>query len=241
MGIAASQARLLLLTARKSDMEFRAQVISQRKIVLAMQTEQLARDYSTAISNRILKFVWNINSNDGSTVDEVLTYSSLTSKNAAIIGQFRVIMPSEAYTAADGQSYNYKIVVDKLPNGADPSKYQVIPDIDRNVYAFQNALRNGSIYIQQLNVQGEAENAKNTWATVPFQSAAFIKDELNTDDDAMAQSIYEARSLIIQNQDKMLDLELKQVETQQKAADNEIESVKKILDKNIEKSFKTFA
>lgn len=241
MGIAASQARLLLLTARKSDMEYRAQVISQRKIVLAMQTEQLARDYSTAISNRVLKLTWNLNSNDGSTVDEVLTYAGLTAKNSNIIGQFRVIMPSEAYAAANGEKLNYKIVVDKLPDGADPSRYQVIPNINSNVVAFQNALRNGSLYVQKLQITGEAENATNVWKTESWQGAAYIKDELNTNDDAMAQSMYEAKSLIIQNQDKMLDLELKQVETQQKAADNEMESVKKILDKNIEKSFKTFA
>ena len=51
MGLALSQARMLLLTARKSDLEYRAQAISQRKINLAMQTEQLANDYSNAMQN----------------------------------------------------------------------------------------------------------------------------------------------------------------------------------------------
>ena len=52
MGLASSQARMLLLTARKSDLEYRAQAISQRKINLAMQTEQLANDYSNAIDRK---------------------------------------------------------------------------------------------------------------------------------------------------------------------------------------------
>ena len=49
MGLASSQARMLLLTARKSDLEYRAQMISQRKMNLALETERLATDYSRAI------------------------------------------------------------------------------------------------------------------------------------------------------------------------------------------------
>ena len=54
MGLAASQARLLLLTARKSDLEFRAQQITNSEMILAMQTEQIAREYSIKISNQAL-------------------------------------------------------------------------------------------------------------------------------------------------------------------------------------------
>ena len=43
MGLAASQARLLLLTARKSDLEYRAQQITNAEMILAMQTETVAR------------------------------------------------------------------------------------------------------------------------------------------------------------------------------------------------------
>ena len=39
----------------------------------------------------------------------------------------------------------------------------------------------------------------------------------------------------------MLDLELKQIETQHKAIETEYDSVKKVIDKNIEVSYKIFA
>lgn len=48
MGMAASQARLLTLTARKSDLEFRAQQITNSEMILAMQTEVAAKEYSNA-------------------------------------------------------------------------------------------------------------------------------------------------------------------------------------------------
>ena len=51
MGMAASQARLLTLTARKSDLEFRAQQITNSEMILAMQTEVAAKEYSNAMSN----------------------------------------------------------------------------------------------------------------------------------------------------------------------------------------------
>ena len=44
----------------------------------------------------------------------------------------------------------------------------------------------------------------------------------------------------IQKQDKILELRLEQVQTEQSAIEKEIESVKNIIGKNIENSFKTF-
>lgn len=49
-----------------------------------------------------------------------------------------------------------------------------------------------------------------------------------------------AKLQYIQSIDKQLELEQKQIETQHKAAETEVESVKKVIDKNIESSFKAF-
>ena len=49
-----------------------------------------------------------------------------------------------------------------------------------------------------------------------------------------------AKTEIIQNQDRTLELRLKQLDTEQSALTNEIDAVKKVLKDNIEKSFKTF-
>ena len=49
--MSASQARLLMLTARKSDLEYQAQQICQQKLALAQQEEEIAVKYNNAISN----------------------------------------------------------------------------------------------------------------------------------------------------------------------------------------------
>lgn len=50
-----------------------------------------------------------------------------------------------------------------------------------------------------------------------------------------------AKMSIIQAEDKKLELKLKDLDTQQEAINTEMDSVKKVVDKNIEQSFKAFA
>ena len=49
MGLAASAGRESMLTARKSDIEFKVQVINQRRTCLAQQASQLARAFANAM------------------------------------------------------------------------------------------------------------------------------------------------------------------------------------------------
>jgi len=45
MGIAATQARLMMIVGYKSDLEFGMQMISQKRMVLAWQAQQAAESY----------------------------------------------------------------------------------------------------------------------------------------------------------------------------------------------------
>ena len=57
--------------------------------------------------------------------------------------------------------------------------------------------------------------------------------------DKMIQDI-NAKTSIIQQEDQQLELRLKQLDTEQKALSTEMEAVKKVVDSNVESSFKTF-
>ena len=50
-----------------------------------------------------------------------------------------------------------------------------------------------------------------------------------------------ARTSIIQEEDRTLELRLKQLDTEQKALSTEMEAVKKVISDNVEKTFKTFS
>ncbi len=51
----------------------------------------------------------------------------------------------------------------------------------------------------------------------------------------------DAKTTVIQQQDKTLELHLDQLDTEQQAIQTELDAVKKVIDKNIEETFKTFA
>ncbi len=78
MGLAASQGRLLLLTARKSDLEFRAQEISQRRLILATELESVASEYARASANRQMKLTTFVKMGQANQTAAVnLTYYNL--------------------------------------------------------------------------------------------------------------------------------------------------------------------
>ena len=254
MGLAASQARLLLLTARKSDLEYRAQMICQRKVMLAMQTEELAMDQTKALSNRALFFTYNASTNEKGTKEELLTYDGFTALGNST--RYRLVVN-------DGTSNTGKIVCKDIEK--EWTKYG-FPSLEKakeemveikglnNTKYLQDMISSGRYLIQQENLEQQdvtttGENGEevtttqtiSTWNTIPLQGMSDVRSRLDDTDDAAASAEYEYKSLIIQNQDKQLDVELKQVETQQKACETEIDSVKDIMKKNIEKTFKTFA
>ena len=70
---------------------------------------------------------------------------------------------------------------------------------------------------------------------------SMFKQSFYTEDDAQVAADYEAATAEIQAQDKQLELQIKRIETEHKAIETEMESVKKVIDKNIENSYKSFA
>ena len=63
----------------------------------------------------------------------------------------------------------------------------------------------------------------------------------NLDPDSQDSSTLQMRIEALQQIDKALELQLRRVDTQQQAIQTEIAAVQKVIDKNIDLSFKTFA
>lgn len=107
---------------------------------------------------------------------------------------------------------------------------------DANIY--------DSAYIQRMLLTGEfkLQQAKpdNSYEDMVWQGSTMISEISDTSDDSAAEAEYEAAAIEFQKKDKILEMRLNQVETQQKAVQTEIDSVKKTVKENIESSFKTF-
>ena len=103
MGLAASQARLLSLTARIHDVEYQAQMIQSAKLQLAMQEDEAYRKYNDALDAQTLTFQ-NLNGDRvkasfynlcglGSIDNNIATDKSYVFRD----GGDRLIVPSEIY------------------------------------------------------------------------------------------------------------------------------------------------
>ena len=90
-------------------------------------------------------------------------------------------------------------------------------------------------------IQQEDPQADNGWSDFEWQGSSRVTEVLDTTDDAAAEAKYEAAMQEIQKKDKILELRLEQVKTEESAIETEIESIKQVISKNIEDSFGTFA
>lgn len=78
MGLAASQARFLCITARKADCEYKSTELAQQKLEITNQLSDISTEYSNAMN--ATKLVW---SNDSVTGDFALSYGLLMMPSAA--------------------------------------------------------------------------------------------------------------------------------------------------------------
>jgi len=414
MGLSASQGRMLLLTARKNDLEFRAQQISQQRLNLTSQLEKISSDYEEATSNRdmVINCMGTQTSNSGTSTTFNLTYSALTSGLIAAVKNGNITEENagiQANSAADS-FYNggYKVngmyrltdadgnivvsSIDEIPGISESSikeleagessasistttpktvdaysmgivhtsdkysfdiaektetkagegielkdneyylstegtatksrseaaqvgvkddgtgenvlnTYKIITlnsvsDDNWSSYKFaevskttktynainkdggsiqkgtgkneykvgdktyvvdealsvdngsgstgcsnylQECLRNGLYTIESYNSQSDATTEDDKWSTVSWDSLSQITDENYDDDDDAASAKYKRLQQQIETKDKKLEMELDNIETQRSAVTTEVESVQKVIDDNVEKTFKTFA
>ncbi len=246
MGLAASQARLLLLTARKSDLEYRAQQITNSEMILAMQTEEVAREYSNKLSNQTLKY---INSSDSTEIE--ITASNLSDLSATgmklqiYCGQDENGNPIWNDWKSDGTKTitNY---TDEEGKSISVDEYKALSDEDKTKFK-ENFVMNGETnnytgpeILEGIN-GGTMRIVTAAGEEVDAINGTGFSVAYNTADDAKADAEYRSKTAAIQIKEKRLQMDLQQVETQQKACDTEIDSVKKVMEKNIERTFKVFS
>lgn len=107
MGLAASQARFLAITARKMNCEFESMQIAQQKLSVTREQQKAAQEYQDAMT--ATKLVWDADSNcDGTgdvynlSYDLMMTPSALNEYDAFLVTdtQGRVVLSESMFGAA---------------------------------------------------------------------------------------------------------------------------------------------
>lgn len=102
MGLAASQARYLCLTARMSDLVFEGQQISQQRLQLTRESQEIAAKYSEAMNNTVMQAI----TPEGGT--QQLTYQILTSKDP-FTGLSMRLVDENGYVVSPPKTYTMTV------------------------------------------------------------------------------------------------------------------------------------
>lgn len=233
MGMSASQGRFLLLTAQKSNNEYQAQCITFERSMLASNVERWTAEYNEATQNETLLYGQvnsnNINYNAKLRYDDIVRDADDGGMSMSLIS-----------------ATSNKIVVPSLPNpipdGKTEKDYFVCPDVNDSDFLEKN-LREGNFLFVDKDATMIAFTSPEEWNKYTFSDTpinSFILNTYDKTDDAEAQSLYDERVSRFQRADKLLECQLKKLETEHNALQTEIESVQKVIKDNVEASFKTF-
>lgn len=144
-----------------------------------------------------------------------------------------------------------KKAYDSAPNPATPTEnqdkltYFIAQDLNTKVERQEKA-------IIDINEEGRIQSIMYEDSSAKYAVSTATKTDTAAYDDAMNQyhydmEVYEkriqdinAKTEKIQEQDRTLELRLRQLDTEQEALQTEMEAVQKVIQKNIESTFKTF-
>ena len=108
------------------------------------------------------------------------------------------------------------------------------------------ALEHGIVTMEQVQYQEEGETTAEemnqyAWTSITYTSCSDLTEESDETAIAKAEVEYEQISAEIQAKDKKYDNDLKDLDTEHDALQTEYESIKSVIEKNVERSFKAFS
>lgn len=268
MGMAASQARMLSLTSRLSDLELKAQQIANTKIRLSDASSEASSAYNLALSKETLTVFTGINT-DGSRTYANATLSNLLNSKASSTDKYRYIETSDGRAVVDSSIMNafqnnptsvdnfarqmlgldanaslssskeaysyYSKIFDKLTH----DQYYDATPVQNNSDWLNSQVEAGLLYLYEWDKDsndGKGDFVGKSWDSGDT-SLVSKQDDHN---EAKAEAEYNATMKDIEAKESRLDAELKKIDTEHNAVQTEIDSVKGVISKNIERSFKIF-
>ena len=235
MGLAASQARYLDLTARKSNIEFQGQMVNQQRTELANESAGIFAEMLTI---------------DPPTAPTMAQFKSpaynFDGVNPSSTNKFKLINWGDATSSG---TYDVKIRYNTGRGTTDEPDYVTVDGVADLVF---NEGKIKSIKAISLDMDATSPEYADIGIGVTHTTSVSSYTNEEKYDEAVQNYNYEnaqyqkkmselqARTQKIQVQDRTLELQLRQLDTEQEALQTELESVKKVIESSIDQIFKTF-
>lgn len=139
-----------------------------------------------------------------------------------------------------------------IPAGGSEANYTYIVDTDSTI-TNSRQLNDARIYFSESGRMTAVETTDNEGNAITYTLSVKNQNDDAAYNSAMQEYEYQkglydkqieninSKIAMIEAQDKKLELKLQDLDTQQKALSTELDSVKKVIDKNIDQTFKAFA
>lgn len=242
MGLAASQARYLDLTARKSNIEFQGQMVNQQRTELANESAGIFAEMLTIdppVTPTQAEFKQTAYSFDGQSSSSQNLYKLYAWEDSGTLD------------ASGNKLYNVEIEYNDGTGTISQPNYGYVSGLAN--LTFDTDKKDMVTSIQMASFTSGTDSAKgdigenvshNTSVTSRIDNAeyqeAMEKYEYEYAQYQKKMSELQARTQKIQVQDRTLELQLRQLDTEQEALQTEMESVKKVIEKSVDQIFKTF-
>ena len=286
MGLAASQARFLGLTARKSNTEYEGQQVNQQRTALANESASLysqltnlsvptppdinqyySTEYTFTMDGTTYTMTQLPKMNEDGTYSFVASYSGMNSKYERVkdlegIDTSSIVNGTAGKVALSQVENLAKVVGDtqethasRFTSGSDIYynvggvdgqyyKYVSTPVVNTKDFqgvAFEFDSTGNFSSLQLANSGDKIAVSTNNVANDDLYQQAMNQYNKDYNDYEKTMSQINAKTEVIQQQDKTLELRLNQLDTEQNAISTEMDAVQKVIDKNVESTFKTFA
>lgn len=251
MGLASSQARLLNLTARMHQIEYKAERLEAMKLQMANESRKVYDDYLVALDKT--KVQMKTLTDDGS-----VTFRDITNYSDFISAGYALVYDGEVYdNTTDGKRFT-DLVAQVIEDHGNDTSVTAAEEIDEtntgsfNAAKFETALTNiinsGWVTI----IAADKDNGGTFYSpdTDPLKFADFetsiaINTGLQeiTDEIALrkAEAKYEADMKTIDQKDRKYDTDLAALDAERNAIKQEMETLKTVSKDNVERTFKLFS
>ena len=215
MGLSASQARLLNLTARMHDIEYKAQNLESQKLQMANESTQVYQEYENALNKQKIQF------------KKIGTDGAASYEDASL---------NTLFTAG------YKVrVLDKDGNWTECSTIKDVQDATGKTTlsgSSREVLRN---MVEAGFIVFEKPASDGTFSEVNIATDTSLQEVSDETELKKAEAKYEADMRKINAKDKKFDTDLAAMEQERNAIKTEIDTLKTVAKDNVDRTFKLFS
>lgn len=245
MGLSASQARLLNLTARMHDIEYKAQNLEAQKLQMANESQQVYSEYETALNKT--KIQQKDISQSGATFFKNITAQTLKNDGGysfeVAVGTSKGKVYKDMATAVTELKTSGSVSQDGTFTGTNE---QVTNFINEGYIVLVKVLDKDNKQVKNFTDGDFLEDIQKVEATsgtyeVNVATDTGLQEVTDEVDLKKAEAKYESDMRKINSKDAKFDTDLAALESERNAIKTEMDTLKSVAKDNVDRTYKLFS